>query len=187
MKNKFKIISVILMSLVLGRYALPFQSDKYPSWTTNGILEAYTLTDGRLVDGWMGAKVGQKINAKWYDLTVNYAEILDEYEGYKASDGKKLVHASITVENTSDKIVYLFDGDFALVCNLQKEERSYTYSMDAYAKDMLSNEMSVNIGETKIIHTVYEIDKDIDDTMAIYYYEQYSDGQKGNKYYVYIN
>ena len=38
----------------------------------------------------------------------------------------------------------LFDGDFALVWNLDKEERNYTYSMDAYTDNMLSNEMIIH-------------------------------------------
>ena len=187
MKNKFKILVMVLFASTLCGCALPFQSENYPSWTTNGVLESYTLTDGRMVDGWLGTKVGNTVNSKWFDFVVNYAEVKDEYDGYKASDGKKLVHASISITNTSDKAVYLVKDDFVLVWNLDKNERSYTYSLDSYSNDMLSDEVSINAGETKIVHVVYEIDKNILDTMAIYYYEQYSDGQKGNKYYVYIN
>ena len=58
--------------------------------------------------------------------------------------------------------------------------------MPAYTSTMLTNEIAININETKTIDTVYEIDKSIKKPMAIYYYEQYSDGQKGNKYYIYI-
>ena len=187
MKKKFKIFIMIIASISLCGCTLPFQSDKYPAWTTNGILESYTLTDGRIVDGWSGSKISDTVKSKWYDFVVNYAEVLKEYDGYKASNGKKLIHASISIKNTSDKAVYLVKDDFVLVWNLDKNERSYTYSLEPYSKDMLSNDISINTTETKIVHVVYEIDENINDTMAIYYYEQYSDGQKGNKYYVYIN
>ena len=59
--------------------------------------------------------------------------------------------------------------------------------MDAFTDTMLSNEMVIHVGEEKEIDTIYEVDKTIlKKTKAIYYYEQYSDGQRGNKYYVYI-
>ena len=40
--------------------------------------------------------------------------------------------------------------------------------------------------ETNLVQGFSEISKDNKKPMAIYYYEQYSDGQKGNKYYIYI-
>ncbi|MBR1416237.1 MAG: DUF4352 domain-containing protein [Bacilli bacterium] len=186
MKNIKKSIILTSSLFLLSGCALPFQSNKYPAWTTKGLLESYTLVDGRTVDGWMGLEVGTKVSAKWYDFTVNNIEELSEYSNYKASNDKKLIHATITITNTSDKDVYIFDGDFALVWNLDSEERKYVTSMDAFTDTMLKNETVIKVGETKTIDTVYEIDKNIEKPMAIYYYEQYSDGQKGNKYYIYI-
>src|SRR5574344_791402 len=186
MKNNFKILVLTLAIIVLAGCTLPFQSNNYPTWETNGILESYTLTDGRIVDGWLGAKIGEKVSAKWYDFTVNYVEFLNDYASYTPESDKILVHASITIDNTSDKAIYLFDGDFALVWDLANDERSYAYSMDAFTDSMLTNEMVINKGESKTIDTVYEIDKTVKKPMAIYYNEQYSDGQKGNKYYIYV-
>ena len=186
MKKITKYFLIVSISLFLSGCALPFQSNNYPAWNTKGILESYTLVDGRVVGGYLGAQVGIKVNAKWYDFTINSVEEIKEYQGYKPANNKKLIHSSITITNTSDKDVYIFDGDFALVWDLDKEERSYTTSIDPLDNNMLKNEMVINVGETKTIDTVYEIDNNIKKPMAIYYYEQYSDGQRGNKYYVYI-
>ena len=41
------------------------------------------------------------------------------------------------------------------------------------------------VKETKTIDLLFEIDTNVEKPMAIYYYEQYGDGQKGNKYYIY--
>ena len=186
MKNKVKILGLFSLIFLLSG-CLPFQTKNYPAWTTNGLLESYTLTDGRIVDGWMGAQVGDTIKAKWYDFKVNYVEYVNSYDNYTTSNDKILIHFSIYIKNTSDKDIYLFDGDFALIWNLDKEERNYTYSMDAFASDMLTNDMIIRVGQERVIHTVYEIDKSLlKETKAIYYYEQYSDGQRGNKYYIYI-
>ena len=188
MKKLFKVSVLLFSMLALSSCALPFQSSKYPAWSTKKILEAYPLVDGRIVGGWMGANIGEKVSAKWYDFTVNKVEFLNEYEGYKVEDDEyTLVHASITITNTSNKEVFLFEDDFALVWNLDKEDRSYVSSIKPYTDTMLVNEMVIGIGETKTIDTVYEIKKDVKKPMAIFYYEQYiEDSQKGNKYYVYV-
>ena len=188
MKKLFKCSVLLFSMLALSSCALPFQSSKYPAWATRKLLESYPLVDGRIVGGWMGANIGDKVSAKWYDFTVDKVEFLNEYEGYKVSDDSKvLVHATITITNTTNKDVFLFEDDFALVWDLDKEDRSYVSSMKAYTDTMLVNEMVVGVGETKTIDTVYEIDKKTEKPMALFYYEQYlEDSQKGNKYYVYI-
>ena len=187
MKRLLKISVLIVCIVFISSCALPFQSSSYPAWSTKKVLEAYPLVDGRIVGGWMGANIGETINAKWYDFTVNNVEIVDEYEGYKVEDSDShLVHASITIKNTSNKEVYLFDGDFSLVWNLDKEERDYATSIEAYTDTMLKNEMVIGINEEKTIDTVYVIKKSVKKPMAIFYYEQYTDGQKGNKYYIYV-
>ena len=185
--NKFVKCSLLLLfSLSLFGCALPFQSSEYPAWDTKGLLEYYTLSDGRVIGGWLGTSIGEEIEAKWYKFTVNSVEEVDSYKDYKPGDNNTLYHASITITNTSEKDVYLFDSDFALVWNLESDDPSYAYSIDAIDDSMLVNEMVIKIGETKTIDTVYEVSKDVKKPMAIYYFEQYSDNQKGNKYYVYI-
>lgn len=186
MKRFNKLIILTICLLTLCGCSLPFQSDKYPAWNTKGLLESYMLVDGRIVDGWMGASIKQVIKAKWYEFVVNEVNEINEYNGYKPKDNKKLIQANITITNTSDKDVFLFEDDFALIWDLEKDQRQYITSIEPLNDKMLRNEMVVKVGETINIDTVYEIDKSINKPMAIYYYEQYSDGQKGNKYYIYI-
>ena len=187
MKRISKIVLLSLSIIFLSGCSLPFQSASFPTWKTKGVLEYYYLSDGRAVDGWLGTKIGETVNAKWYDFTVNKVEEVNEYAGRKAADNKKLIHATITIKNTSNKDVYLFDEDFSLIWDLDKSERSHVSSLEAYTDNMLSNELVVEQGQSKTIETVYEIDKDVKKPMALYYYEQYSADQKGNKYYVYID
>ena len=185
MKRSSKLLILLISVIMLSGCNLPFQSEKYPSWSTKGVLEGYTLSNGKIVGGWLGAQIGDKVTANWYTFTVKKVEEVSNYENYKPQDGKKLIHAQIEINNTSDKDIYVFDGDFALVWDLDKEDKNYVYSLDPFTDTMLSNELIINKGETKVIDTVYEIDKNVKKPMAIYYYEQYN-GQKGNEYYVYV-
>ena len=181
MKKLSKTVLLLTTLVLLSGCALPFQTSKYPAWTTKGILESYTLSDGTSIDGWMGVNIGDKISIKGYDFTVTSIEDADSYQDYKANDGKKLIHVSITITNTTDKDVSITDEEFALVWNLEKEERSYVYPV----KEKTNKETLIKVKETKTIDLLFEVDKNIEKPMAVYYYEQYSDGQKGNKYYIY--
>ena len=175
--------TVLLLSalILLSGCGLPFQSNKYPAWTTKGILESYTLSDGTSIDGWMGANIGDKVSTKWYDFTVNTIEEVETYQDYKTVDDKKLVHISITITNTIEKDVVINDEDFALVWDLNKEDRSYVYPI----KDKTPKETKIKAKETKTIDLLFEFDKSAQKPMAVYYYELFNDGQKGNKYYIY--
>ena len=181
MKKLSKTALLLSALVMLSGCALPFQSEKYPAWTTKGILESYTLSDGTSIDGWMGVNIGEKVSTKWYEFTVTSIEEVDSYQDYKAADNKKLIHSSITITNTLDKDIKITDEEFALVWNLEKEERSYVYPI----KDKTEKEIVIKTKETKTIDLLFEVDKNVEKPMAIYYYEQYNDGQKGNKYYIY--
>ena len=178
MKKLNKTILLLSTLALLSGCTLPFQSEKYPAWTTKGILESYTLSDGTSIDGWMGLNIGDKVTTKWYDFTVNVIEEVSSYQDYKPADDKKLIHTSITITNTIEKEVIIDDEDFALVWNLEKEDRSYVYPKDA-------EDIKLKVKETKTIDLIFEVDKSAEKPMALYYYEQYNDGQKGNKYYIY--
>lgn len=186
MKKWSKIVICLLIIGCLSGCTLPMQSNKFPAWKTSSLLDARVLEDGRTVDGWQGLNVTETAKCKWYNFTVTSIEELNEYAGYKAQDGKKLVHAQIRIENTSDKDVYLFDGDFALLWDLDKNVYGYAYSLDPYTDTMLKNEMVIKVGETIEVDTVYEISSNLSKPYAIYYAEQYSDQVQGNKYFVYI-
>lgn len=179
---------IILSStfLLFTGCAYPFQSNKYPAWTTKGILESYTLSDGRSIDGWVGANIGDVINTKWFKFTVNFIDEVDSYKNYKPENNKKLIHAQIKITNNSQEDINILDEDFALVWNLNKEERTYVYPKE-YSIDANSyKEITIGVNETKIVDIIYEIDNNTEKPWALYYNEQYNDGQKGNKYYIYL-
>ena len=181
MKKLRKTVLLLTTLVLLSGCSLPFQSNKYPAWTTKGILESYTLSDGTSIDGWMGVNIGDKISTKGYDFTVTSIEEVNSYQDYKPEDNKKLIHASVTISNTIDKDISITDEEFALVWNLEKEDRSYIYP----TKEKTNKEIIIKTKETKTIDLIFEVDKNVEKPMAIYYYEQYNDGQKGNKYYIY--
>ena len=95
MNNKIKVFVLSLLVITLSGCSLPLQQSSYPAWATKGVLESYTLIDGRFVDGWMGANIMDKLSAKWYDFTVNSVEFVNGYT-FNLSSGWK---TDIKLEN----------------------------------------------------------------------------------------
>lgn len=183
-----KLAVLITFIIILTGCTLPFQSEKYPAWNTDGIIDTKTLEDGRIVDGYQGLSINEVAHTKWLDFTIQNVTICDSFENYKANAGKKLVIASIEVTNTSDSKQYLSLEDFPLMWNLEKEEANYTYSFNPNIENVsfLKDNMVVKVNETITFKTIYEIDDNLSKPYAIYYGEMYSDDIEGNSYYVYV-
>lgn len=183
-----KLIILLTLTTILTGCTLPFQSDKYPAWNTNGLIDSTTLEDGRVVAGYQGLSVNETAHTRWLDITIKNVTICDSFENYKASAGKKLVVANIDVANTSDAKQYLSLEDFPLMWNLDKEEANYTYSFNPNIDSaiFLKDNMVIKINETISFKTIYEIDDNLSKPYAIYYGEIYSDKIEGNSYYFYV-
>ena len=184
----FKLIILLTLATILTGCTLPFQSDKYPAWKTNGLIDAKTLEDGRLVSGYQGLNINEVANTRWLDIIIKNVTVCDSFENYKAGASKKLVVANIEVTNTSDSKQYLSLEDFPLMWNLDEEDASYTYSFDPNIDSVsfLKDNMLIKVGETISFKTIYEIDDNLSKPYAIYYGEIYSDKVEGNSYYFYV-
>lgn len=183
-----KLFMLTATIILLSGCTLPFQSDKYPAWNTNGLIDGKTLEDGRIVEAYQGLSINEVAHTRWLDFIIKDVTVCDTFETYRAADGKKLVVASIEVTNISDSKQKLSLEDFPLMWNLEKEEASYTYSFvpDIENVTFLTDNLVIDVGETVSFKTMYEVDDNLSKPFAIYYGEIYSDDLEGNSYYVYV-
>ena len=183
-----KSLLLITTIVLLSGCALPFQSEKYPAWSTNGLIDGKTLDDGRIVEAYQGLGINETAHTRWFDFIIQDVTVCDTFETYKAPNGKKLVVASIEVTNTSDSKQKLSLEDFPLMWNLEKEEASYTYSFvpDIPNVNFLKDNLTIGVKETVNFKTIYEVDDTLTRPFAIYYGELYSDDLEGNSYYIYV-
>ena len=183
-----KLFMLAATIILLSGCTLPFQSDKYPAWNTNGLIDGKTLEDGRIVEAYQGLSINEVAHTRWLDFIIQDVTVCDTFETYRAADGKKLVVASIEVTNISDSKQKLSLEDFPLMWNLEKEEASYTYSFvpDIENVTFLTDNLVIDVGETVSFKTIYEVDDNLSKPFAIYYGEIYSDDLEGNSYYVYV-
>ena len=126
-KNLKKCILTVGILTTTCACSLPFQSSKYPAWSTNGIID-YEEVNGKKTNGWQGLTMNDTAHTALFDIEVLDAKEVLEYASVKPSENSKLVLAKIAVTNISQEKQYLSKEDFPLMWNLQNNEASYVYS-----------------------------------------------------------
>ena len=88
-------------------------------WLAGGMAAlAVTITGCSVIPGMGGNETGEShlgdtVSTLWFDYVVNSADPMDTYEGYTAAEGNKLVVVDLTMKNTFDESVPMFDTDFS--------------------------------------------------------------------------
>ena len=162
--KKIKSILVIISIILLSGRSLPFQSTNYPAWKTKNL-----ITNKDSNSGFMGLYVGDTAHTTDFDITI---------ESYKEEDNKLSI--TLKIKNTTDSKKALTNKDFPLMWNLDKEQSSYTYSLDETQK------YTFDINEAKEINISYDLKNNMKKPFAIYYGEVYETNTDGNSYYFYI-
>ncbi len=63
-------------------------------------------------NGYAQGHPGDAMHSIFFDYTVNSAYLCDSYENYTPQDGYELLVADITVQNTFEDTITMYDGDF---------------------------------------------------------------------------
>jgi len=161
--TKIKILILILLSISLSSCSLPFQSDLYPAWKTNGIV----TTDND--NGFMGLYVGEIASTTDFDITVESFN----HEGNTLTANIKIVNKTKNKKN----LKYNY---FPLMWNLGTDNEGYTYPSNSEETLIISSNEEVNLT------LEYNCDENCILPYAIYYGEVYSNTDGGNSYYFYL-
>ena len=128
---------------------------------------AFAVTGCSAIPGMGGsgtneAYVGDTVSTSWFDYTVTSAESADTYEGYTASDGNKLVVVNLTMTNTFNESVPMFDTDFQLGWGEYNDDEM-AFPVPPYCDAQLPVEYYLSIDETRDGVLVYEVPSDVRD------------------------
>lgn len=162
--KKWKSLLTIGGILLLSGCTLPLQSTNYPAWKTKNL-----ITNKDSNSGFMGLYVGDTAHATDFDITITTYE-------EKASK----LNITLNIKNTTNSKKAITNKDFPLMWNLDKEQSSYTYSLDETKK------YTIDVNETKEINISYDLKSNMKKPFAVYYGEVYESNADGNSYYFYI-
>lgn len=144
-------------------------------------------------EGYADGKAGDTMRTYFFDYTVNSAYLTDSYSGRSAEEGYELLVAEITVKNSTDSELEMYDSDFQLQWNDSSDD-AFTYSLTLYDEEgaaPLSDEMLPGIytltkGESRTGLLVFQIPAGSSD-FSISYQEIFDDESTGDTFFVYFD
>ncbi len=139
-------------------------------------------------DGYAQGDLGDVMHTSWFDFSVNSAYVTDEYEGYAPAAGNELLVAEITVRNTFDDDVPMFDDDFQAQWNDDADD-AYSWPVEdaaSYSDDVLPDEYTLpkdNGRATGLL--LFEVPAG-NDEFSISFQEYFEDDTTGDLFFVYF-
>ncbi len=177
-----------------GESATAWEDDDWEDWDDGSLGDAIDEWDD--ADAW-GEDVwaqggygegyeGDVIHTEWFDFTVLGGLLLDPADSISA-DGQTLLVA-VTVENTCDDVLTMYDTDFQIQWGDDAEDAYGWPIEDADEVDpaFLPGEYTLRAGESVTGLLLYEVPFGSTD-FSLSYQEYYNDGSMGDVFFVYFN
>ncbi len=185
MKLKKVICAAVLLLCTSGCQAQPDNAVQ-PDQPT-AVPEA-TVQPAEPVDGTAEGVIGQTMRTAFFDFQVNSAEQMDSYQRYVPPEGYVILAVNITVHNTLDKELNMYDTDFQITWGEGEDEWDVplTYAVSTLSgDDLLKTAYKLQRNESITGDIVYQVPAD-SDFYIFSYLEQFSDDTEGDLFAVYF-
>ena len=120
--------------------------------------------------------VVNELKTAFFDAHIVSAELVDEYEGKAPTEGGVFLKVEISVTNTMDQTITMFDTDFQA-----KYGDAGALPMEAFNDEMAPIEYDLEPGEEATYTYVYEIASGSED-VSILFEEAFDNGKTGETY-----
>jgi len=147
---------------------------------------------GYAQDGYAEGKLGDTMHTYFFDFTVNSAYTCSQYETYSAAEGKELLVAEVTVKNTFNDKVVMYDTDFQVQWNDDADDAfdvPVTYYLDqteTLGQNVLPYEYTLQKDESRTGLLVFEVPAGQPEH-SISYVEYFDDDTEGDTFFIFFN
>lgn len=138
--------------------------------------------------GYGEGRMGDTMKTYFFDYTVNSAYLCDEFNGYLPVEGNRLLVAEVTVKNTFNESIIMYDTDFQVQWNSTGEDDydfPITFYADPVSEEQLPAEYELGINKDRTGLLVFEIPEERKD-FSISYLELFDDDSEGNVFFVFF-
>ena len=135
--------------------------------------------------------IGDTLYTFWFRFTVKDVQVCREFGGYTAGEGKQLVAAELSVENTCDFSIDMYRDDFVMLWGNGSQDFGFPLPAERIAKGKtLPDEYRLDAGDSREGLLVYEVPEAEAQDFALLFFELFDDGteagREGDFYTVYL-
>ena len=138
--------------------------------------------------GYSEGRFGDNMKTYFFDYTVNSAYLCEEYNGYQPANGNCILVAEVTIKNTYNESIEMYDTDFQVQWNSDGPD-DYDFPITTYvdpvSDEQLESTYELSINEETTGLLVFEVpigEKDF----SISYLELFDDESEGDVYFVFF-
>lgn len=143
-------------------------------------------------EGYAEGRMGDIMHNYFFDYTVNSAYLCDSYGTWEAAEGYKVLVAEVTIKNTSQASIPMYDTDFQIQWSDTSNE-AYDWPLTYYAgatetigENVLPAEYTLSVNESRTGLLLYEIPENETD-FSISYMEYFDDDSTGDVFFVFFS
>ena len=152
-----KVLYVLVIALMLFAFA-------GCSKVVEGVKQ--TVEDARQVlTGSVSGEIGKSYSTKWFDFTVKSVKDANNYAGYEADSGNRLIVVLISETGAWDDPIPMGTYDFYLDADSFYD---YNWPLDPYDDSMMPMDFYLTNGETVEYYMIYEIPSDAPNLKLLY-------------------
>ena len=137
------------------------------------------------VDGYAEGQLEDVLRTAFFDFSVNSAYTCQELDSYTAADGSQLLVVDITVQNTSDYDMPMFDSDFQAQWGGTGDDDFSVPISRPFTDNQAPASYSIPVDEAVTYTHVYEVPADATE-FSISFQEYFEDETMGDVFFVYF-
>ena len=187
MKKQISLLITLLLILMLAACG--------PGGTgTDGGDSTASGDDVYAEDGFGEGRIGDTVHSAFMDFTVNSAYTTSDYHGHTAPEGKKTLVVNMTIKNTFQETLPMWDDDFQGQWTASAETDEFAWpitegedgeDLDTIAGEQLPAEYELSVGESRTGELVFDVPDDERD-FSISHLELFDDGSEGDTFFVFF-
>lgn len=148
----------------------------------------------RAEDGYAEARIGDVVHSYFMDFTVNSAYTTSDYHGHTAPEGMKVLVVNMTIKNTFNETLPMYDDDFQGQWSASSETEEFAWpiteaedgsDLDTVAGEQLPGTYELAVNESRTGELVFDVPADERD-FSVSHMELFDDDSEGDTFFVFF-
>ena len=148
----------------------------------------------RAEDGYAEARIGDVVHSYFMDFSVNSAYTTSDYNGHTAPEGMKVLVVDMTIKNTFNESLPMYDDDFQGQWSSSSETDEFAWpiteaedgsDLDTVADEQLPGTYELAVNESRTGTLVFDVPADEKD-FSVSHMELFDDDSEGDTFFVFF-